>query len=72
MRKISLLVAAALVVAAIPAMAHDQQTDHSRMQHYGGHGRHMHRDWSGIGGRGHVHSVCWEWDAMQGWEWVCR
>lgn len=44
---------------------------------YGGHGRHMHRDWSGgygyygYGGRGHVHSPCWTWDQGH-WVWICR
>ncbi len=71
MRKFSRLIAAALF-AASPALAQDIGREHAGMQHYGGHGRHMHRDWSGVGGRGHVHSICWQWDEMEGWRWVCR
>lgn len=73
MRKISLLIAASLLMASQPAMAQrEEHREHSRMQHIGGHGRHSHRDWSETGGRGHVHNVCWEWDVVQGWQWVCR
>jgi hypothetical protein len=47
--------------------------DGRHLPDYGGHGRHMHRDWSGgyYGGGGHVHGPCWAWDQGQ-WVWVCR
>ncbi len=70
MRKLSLLIPAAFLVAASPVAAHDLGS--AAYPHIGGHYRHMHRDWSGIGGRGHVHSICWRWDNVEGWEWVCR
>lgn len=75
MHKLSLVIAGLLLVATLPAIAQDGAADrarHSAMQHQGGHSRHMHRDWSGTGGRGHAHNVCWEWDIINGWEWVCR
>lgn len=77
MLKQAILTAAVLVVATLPAMAQsdaqrEENRRHSAMQHIGGHWRHGHRDWSGTQGRGHVHNVCWEWDAAYGWEWVCR
>ncbi len=65
MRKMFLLLGA-LLLGMASASAHEQ------IQSYGGHGRHQHRDWSGAYGRGHVHSVCWHWDQMEGWQWVCR
>ncbi len=41
---------------------------------YGGHGRHMHRDWSGYYGYGGgmpFSGPCWVWDQGH-WVWVCR
>jgi hypothetical protein len=73
MSKSALITAAFLLAATLPAMAQsDESRRHSAMQHIGGHWRHGHRDWSETQGRGHVHNVCWEWDAVNGWEWVCR
>ncbi len=73
MRKLLLLIAATLLASSVPTMAQENESrEHSAMQHYGGHGRHMHRDWSNAYGRGHVHSVCWQWDNFEGWRWVCR
>ncbi len=72
MRKIALVLVASVLLSPLPARAQDEAGDHSRMQHYGGHGRHLHRDWSGAGGRGHMHNVCWQWNELRGWEWFCR
>ncbi len=73
MSKISLVTAALLFMATLPAIAQSEESRrHSAMQHLGGHWRHGHRDWSGSEGRSHVHNVCWEWDPAQGWQWVCR
>ncbi len=73
MRKLSILVAGCLLASAVPASAsHEENRKHSAMQHIGGHARHMHRDWSGSQGRGHVHNICWDWDALEGWVWTCR
>jgi hypothetical protein len=72
MRKLSLVIVASLA-ATLPAMAQSEEhREHSAMQHIGGHYRHMHRDWSGTEGRGHVHSVCWDWDVAEGWVWNCN
>lgn len=49
----------------------EEHREHSAMQHIGGHWRHSHRDWSQQENR-HVHNVCWDWDAAQGWVWNCR
>lgn len=73
MSKTLLVIAATLVVATLPAMAQsEERRRHSAMPHIGGHYRHMHRDWSDAQGRGHVHNICWQWDPVEGWEWVCR
>ncbi len=71
MRKLLLFVTASLLAANAPAMAQSEEhREHSAMQHIGGHWRHGHRDWSQQEGR-HVHNVCWDWDATQGWVWNC-
>jgi hypothetical protein len=70
MRK-PLLFAAAIAAVALPqaARAHNptRAPDMSAHQHYGGHYRHMHRDWSEQTGR---HNVCWEWTGYE-WQWMC-
>ncbi|WP_424363239.1 hypothetical protein [Methylocystis parvus] len=72
MRKISIFIAASMLATTAPAMAQsEERREHSAMQHIGGHWRHSHRDWSEQEGR-HVHSVCWDWDAAQGWVWTCN
>ncbi len=72
MRKVSLAIAAAMLAASLPALAQENESrEHSAMQHYGGHGRHMHRGWSGVSGGGPVRSVCWIWNGLA-WAWVCR
>ena len=70
MRKFSLILAASVLALAVPAAAQEQDPQtHGRT--YGGHYRHSHRDWSGAGGRGHVHNVCWH-NHHGKWVWVCR
>lgn len=76
MSKNAVMAAAFLFAATLPAIAQsdaqrEENRRHSAMQHIGGHWRHGHRDWSQQEGR-HVHNVCWDWDAAQGWVWVCR
>ncbi len=74
MRKLSLLIAAALLASSLPTMAQENESrEHSAMQHIGGHGRHMHRAWgsSGPSGGGPARS-CWQWNDFVGWQWVCR
>lgn len=52
MPKTSLMTAALLLIAALPAIAQTEESRrHSAMQHLGGHWRHGHRDWSGSRGR---------------------
>jgi len=73
MARLSFPLVVSLFIASAPAMAQSEEhREHSAMQHIGGHGRHMHRDWSETGGRGHVHNICWQWDAVEGWVWTCR
>lgn len=73
MSKLLSVTALVFFVTSLPAVAQTQEhREHSSMQHLGGHWRHSHRDWSGAGGRGHVHNVCWEWDHAQGWVWTCN
>lgn len=72
MRKIILSIIASMFVFTGPAIAQSEEhREHSAMPHIGGHWRHGHRDWSQQTGR-HVHNVCWDWDAVQGWVWNCR
>lgn len=61
MYKFPILIAAIVLAAPTPAGSYDGVNHHrSRTeQGLGGHSRHGHRDWSGTGGRGHVHNVCW-------------
>jgi hypothetical protein len=67
-----LLFAAAIAAVALPQAAKAQYPtrrapDMSAHQHYGGHYRHMHRDWSYQTGRP---NVCWEWTGYE-WQWMC-
>ncbi len=72
MRRIILSALLCWFAAAGSAMAQSEEhREHSAMPHIGGHWRHGHRDWSQQEGR-HVHNVCWDWDAVRGWIWVCR
>lgn len=66
MRKLLLILAGSTLFLSAPAMAHDPQT-HGMVP--GGHGRHMHRDWSTPGQ--HRHNVCWHLHHGK-WVWVCR
>lgn len=77
MRKI--LTSGAVLAAAMlwAPLAQSGTSHHGRyLPDYGGHGRHMHRDWSGgsgyygLGG-GPVHGPCWVWDQGH-WVWVCQ
>ncbi len=77
MRKI--LTSGAVLAAAMlwAPLAQSGTSHHGRyLPDYGGHGRHMHRDWSGgsgyygLGG-GRVHGPCWVWDQGH-WVWVCQ
>ena len=76
MLKTSAVVFSAAFLIAIPAYSHEADRhapanqDMSAHQHYGGHWRHMHRDWSTPDK--HVHSICYEWDEILGWQWMCR
>ncbi len=62
---------AAMLALSVPAMAQELQ-EHDPQTHGmvpGGHGRHMHRDWSAPGQ--HRHNVCWHRHHGK-WVWVCR
>ena len=75
MRK--MLTSGAVLAAAMlwASLAQAGTSHHGRyLPDYGGHGRHLHRDWSGGSdyygqGGGHVHGPCWVWDQGQ---WVDR
>jgi len=82
MRRVIFIIVACTLMSATPSFAHDDRRhmneggeaspheDMSAHSHIGGHWRHMHRDWSTPGH--HVHSVCYEWDELLGWQWMCR
>ncbi len=62
---------ATMLSLSVPAMAQGMD-EHDPQIHgmvLGGHGRHMHRDWSTPGQ--HRHNVCWHLHHVR-WVWVCR
>ncbi len=60
---------ATMLALSIPAMAHQARDPQIHGMVPGGHGRHMHRDWSTPGQ--HRHNVCWHLHHGR-WVWVCR
>jgi hypothetical protein len=65
----ALLVPAAVLAFLLPAAARGGDDAQTHGMTPGGHGRHMHRDWSTPGQ--HRHSVCWH-NHYGRWVWVCR
>ena len=70
MRKLCFALVATVTLSA-PAMAQGAQEQDPQVHGMvpGGHGRHMHRDWSTPGQ--HRHNVCWHLHKGR-WVWVCR
>lgn len=72
MRKLLSLAAVAALTLASAAPTQAGVSHHGVYhQDVGGHYRHSHRDWSGTGGRGHVHGPCWVHHHGQA-VWICR
>jgi hypothetical protein len=68
MHKLSLCLTT-MAMLTLPATAHENHDPQIHGMTPGGHGRHMHRDWSTPGQ--HKHSVCWH-NHHGKWVWVCR
>jgi hypothetical protein len=73
MRRLLLLTAAALLLAAQSAQAQRAGPfpGSGNLQNYGGHWRYQHRDWTRPWGPP-APGVCWYWNSyMEHWEWQC-
>jgi invasion protein IalB len=68
MHKLSLYLTA-MAMLTLPATAQETQDPQIHGMTPGGHGRHMHRDWSTPGQ--HKHNACWH-NHHGKWVWVCR
>ncbi|WP_363350793.1 hypothetical protein [Methylocystis echinoides] len=71
MHKIMIIAAVAPFLLAAPVQADESERQLGNVQRYGGHWRHMRRDWSGVYGYA-TPGICWQFDYPRAqWVWTC-